>query len=234
MISRLPEKLDCLLIFPSSSLERVSDMPSSNSIWQLRRLNCLSAALEVGASSCQLPLESRGSPTFSRRRTASHGPGRLLHPSAGKCTAPPRIRYCSSTPSCRTKGFACWRNRGRGLYGVSMLGPHGPVSTVGRLSSREGFRLSSRLGLLCVGSECPKCECTGELPVLLPLCLLFLHKRGRELLSGNRPGDSAKLGLTGEYWHTPLASPASGLSSLQSLGTSSVCAGVRRGQWLGS
>lgn len=44
MISMLPEKLDCLPILPSSSRVRVSEIPSSNSIWQLRRLNCLSAA----------------------------------------------------------------------------------------------------------------------------------------------------------------------------------------------
>lgn len=32
MISMLPEKLDCFPIFPSSSRDRVSEMPSSNSI----------------------------------------------------------------------------------------------------------------------------------------------------------------------------------------------------------
>lgn len=75
MISMLPEKLDCLPILPSSSQERVSEMLSSNSIWQLRRLNCLSEAPEEPAaaeeaSSCQLALASRISPGFSRRHAA--------------------------------------------------------------------------------------------------------------------------------------------------------------------
>lgn len=69
MISILPEKLDWLPTFPISSRERLSVIPSPNSIWQLRRFSCFSKLL----SSCQLRRESPRSPVLCRlrRRTAS-------------------------------------------------------------------------------------------------------------------------------------------------------------------
>lgn len=66
MISMLPEKLDWLPTFPSSSRDLFSDMMlSPNSIWQLLRLNCFSK----GLSSCQLRRESALSLGFCRLRT---------------------------------------------------------------------------------------------------------------------------------------------------------------------
>lgn len=96
MISMLPEKLDCLPSLPSSSRECVSEMPSSNSIWQLSRLNCLSTTLlppateaaaadeeEEEVSSCQLPRESLPSRALSRSCTrSSPEPARPLQPKA--------------------------------------------------------------------------------------------------------------------------------------------------------
>lgn len=94
MISMLPEKLDCLPSLPSSSRECVSEMPSSNSIWQLRRLNCLSTTLlppaaeplveeEEEVSSCQLPLKSLPSWGLSLSCTrSSPEPARPLQPNA--------------------------------------------------------------------------------------------------------------------------------------------------------
>lgn len=75
MISILPEKLAGFLPdLLSSSLACVSEIPSSNSIWQLSRLNCLSTTQllllpeedvedkeeeeEEEVVSCQLPRES--------------------------------------------------------------------------------------------------------------------------------------------------------------------------------
>lgn len=97
MISMLPEKLDCLPSLPSSSRECVSEMPSSNSIWQLRRLNCLSTTLlppaaepaveeeeeEEEVSSCQLPRKSLPSWGLSLSCTrSSPEPARPLQPNA--------------------------------------------------------------------------------------------------------------------------------------------------------
>lgn len=71
MTSTLPEKLACLPRAASSSPRaRPSTMPSSNSIWQLRRLNCVSG---VGSSG-QLVRASRDSALAASRRRRSLPP----------------------------------------------------------------------------------------------------------------------------------------------------------------
>lgn len=116
MISMLPEKLDCLLILPSSSRALPSDMVSSNSIWQLLRLNCFSAP----ASSCQLCRPSRGSaralslslisqPAATARSRTAAGTGPRWQ------TGPRRCRRCCRSPCQSTsqpRPTECWGTPG--------------------------------------------------------------------------------------------------------------------------
>lgn len=74
MTSILPEKLDCFPSFPKSSLLLVVLMLSSNSIWQLLRLNCVSTcitpALGVLPNLTELP---EPDPAESRSELKNHG-----------------------------------------------------------------------------------------------------------------------------------------------------------------
>ena len=104
MISMLPEKLDCFPIFPSSSRDRVSEMPSSNSIWQLRRLNCFSDAgsavvRAVGHGSLWTTTTAMWSPgglsVSAAVRTSPSGI--CLVTARLRCTQTPRMPSCSRT-----------------------------------------------------------------------------------------------------------------------------------------
>lgn len=95
MISMLPEKLDWLPTLTSSSRERLSDMPSPNSIWQERLFSCFSKVL----SSCQLRRESPRSPLLClpRRRTDSRlGPMPRPLPPPGPAPPPPPQPYAAA------------------------------------------------------------------------------------------------------------------------------------------
>lgn len=74
MTSILPEKLDCFPSFPKSSLLLVVLMLSSNSIWQLLRLNCVSTCITLAPGALpnltELP---EPTPEESRSELKNHG-----------------------------------------------------------------------------------------------------------------------------------------------------------------
>lgn len=171
MISMLPEKLDCFPILPSSSRDRVSEMLSSNSIWQLRRLNCLSVAVALLFVLLDKDMESRWSLCvcvaeelwdLSCNRTPS------LHPNATNAELLPNLTEDSSsspTPSFIPPSMPSSAPKFQGASVVGVTGVTGVVAwTVslclvhmapdpmmgkeGSDRSKEPFRFSCTLGPL--------------------------------------------------------------------------------------
>lgn len=198
----LPEKLDCFPIFPSSSLDLVSEMPSSNSIWQLRRLNCFSDAgtllLELVEVESQWSLcvwDTKGFSLWDLSRNLAPS----LHPNATYAELLPKrtddssplpsLPPCSISPSPPSSAPKC---QGASLVGVtgvtgvvaltvSLCLVHiAPDPRVGREGSErrgEPLIFSSRLGLLWSRDKLRVCGgwCGWEWTGEVPqLCLVFL------------------------------------------------------------
>lgn len=214
MTSTLPEKLACLPRAASSSLRaRPSTMPSSNSIWQLRRLNCVSGA----GSSGQLVRASRDSALAASRRRKS--------PPPVPC-GPARPRGESCTP-CAPSGLKHQSPSGDGVPGESRGGAQPPGLAGWPGPGSPGADRAERPCRGVCRAVSPKFRprpCAGERAGEPP--------GGRSRRRGRGRNSVAASGLSGLGEGRPRT--PDGLSSLQSLGASPGSgAPGPSGRWLG-